>query len=324
MKSHQTEFRPRDLLRIVGGPVLVAAACAAFLQAMARVGVLPTPRPALDADRTILIHQVDAARTQNPEIILIGDSSCLMNVAADQLSDALKTSVLNLGTFSYLDLTAYSALLRENQRRHTPKAVVLLMHPEGLRRLGSETYQLGILNDYVAGRDNSSTATAAGAFNAWAAVDIVSGRLIARMMPTPLRGDYGTYYGFTRDLDRFMTRHSGSAFDPGHEPFKGNAEYRLAPTMEKASRAFRAAIAPQTKLIVGITPVPDGFVRGGFPNVRDQLLQQWTEWLGTTNRLSTLPATLPEDRFARVTHLRPGAVADYTATLADALRTHLP
>jgi hypothetical protein len=202
--------------------------------------------------------------------------------------------------------------------------VVLLMHPEGLRRVGSESYQLAILEAYLAGRDHSTTASAAGAINAWTGVDIATGRLLARCIPTPLRGDYGTYYGFTTDLERFMTQHSGSAIDPGREKFTGNAEYRLAPTLEKASRAFRAGLKPQTKLVAAVTPVPAGFVRPGFEATRDQLLRQWTAWLGTTNGLFNLPATLSDDHFARVTHLKPEAVPAYTAALAASLRSQLP
>jgi hypothetical protein len=324
MKSHQTEFSPRDLLSVVGAPILVAAICAGVMHAGAFLGALPRPRPALDADRTILVHQVDAARNESPDIVLVGDSSCLMDVSALQLSDLLKRSVLNLGTLSYLDLDAYGVLLQENQKRRRPKVVVLLMHPEALRRVGSESHQLAVLNHYIAGRDHSSKATVASAFTAWTGVDIVSGRLLARWIPMALRGDYGAYYGFTHDLERFMTSNLGSAIDPGREAFKGSSEYRLSPTLEKSSRAFRAVVSPQTRLVVGITPVPAGFVRGGFPEERNRLLSQWTEWLGTTNGMSELPATLPDDQFARVTHLKPEAVAGYTASLGENLRKHLP
>src|SRR5690349_7990585 len=252
MKSHQTTFTRHDLLSIVGAPLFVAVLCAGLMHAGARWGALPRPRPAIDADRAILLHQVDAARGRSADVVLIGDSSCLMNVSASQLSNRLKRSVLNLGTLSYLDLTAYAQLMQEHQKYHKPAVVVLLMHPEGLRRLGSEAYHLAVLNTYLAGRDHSSTATPAAAFNAWAGVDIATGRLL-RWVPTPLRGDYGRYYGFTTDLEQYMSRHSGSALDPGREEFKGNAEYRLAPTLEKASHAFRFIVPRSTRLLVGIT-----------------------------------------------------------------------
>jgi hypothetical protein len=323
MRSHQTEFSVGDLLRIVGGPLLFAAICAGVLHAGARVGTLPAPRPAFDADRAILFHQADAARRQAADVVLIGDSSCLMDASASQLSGMLNLSVLNLGTLSYLDLSAYAVLLREHQKLHRPKLVVLLMHPEALRRLGSEAYQLAVLTNYLAGRDHSSTASAASAFNAWAGVDIATGRLL-RWIPAPLRGDYGTFYGFTTVRERYMTRHSGSAIDPGQEVFKGNPEYRLAPTLEKASRAFRTVLLPQTRLLVGITPVPAGFARAGFPDERNRLLGDWAGWLGTTNALRELPATLPDEQFARVTHLKPEAVAAYTTSLGETIRRHLP
>src|SRR5687767_15988289 len=105
--------------------------------------VLPRPRPTLDVDRTILVHQVEASRSrQDMDVLLIGDSSCLIDVWAPQLTREIGRPVLNLGTLSYLDLNAYGTLLRlfTAANPNSPKAVVLLMHPEALRRPTAEPY----------------------------------------------------------------------------------------------------------------------------------------------------------------------------------------
>lgn len=325
MKSHETQFSPRDLLQLAAGPLLVAAAGAALLHAAAALGMLPAPRPTLDMDRTILIHQADAARHgPQADVVLIGDSSCLMGVSARQLTDALGRPVLNLATVSHLDLPAYGRLLSEFTRRHTPAAVVLLLHPEALRRLGPEPHPVAVLTQYLAGRDDFRSGGVADAFNRLSGADLISGRLLARALPSPLRGPYGAYYGFSDDLERFMTREHGSAVDPGSERFSGNAEYRLAPTLAKASQAFRANVPNTTRLLVGITPAPAGFAGPGYPAERDIMLRQWAEWLGPAVALTNLPATLPNDQMARVTHLKPEAIADYTRAVAAAVRPQLP
>lgn len=324
MKSHQAEFKPADLMSVVGGPLLVFAVIAAVLHAAARLDVLPAPRPALDVDRTIIVHQAESARrSQARELILIGDSSCLMDVSARHLGRALGRSALNLGTLSYLDPAAYGRLLGEFTRRHSPHTVVLLMHPEALRRLNPEAHHLALLTNYLAGRDGLRFETASDTFEALTGVEIAGGRLLARLVPTPLRGVYGAYYGFAPNLERFMDTHDGSAVDPGRERFSGNAEYRLASSLRQSSAAFRAAVPGGTRLLVGMTPIPAGFAPPGFTAHRNRLLDEWAGWLRADAVLTELPAVLPDDQFARVTHLNPAAATNYTDQLAAILRRHL-
>ena len=138
------ELRARDLCRMLVGPLFALGLFAAALHAGARFALLPAPRPTLDVDRTVLIHQADASRApQDAEIVLLGDSSCLMDVAAPLLTRRLGRPVLNLGTLSYLSLDAY-ALLLHNCAEANPgrlRAVVLLMHPEALRVAHPDTWQ---------------------------------------------------------------------------------------------------------------------------------------------------------------------------------------
>ncbi len=320
MKSHTTDFAVRDLARIVAAPMAMAAGLAIVLHLGARAGVLPAPRPTVDTDRTILVHQADAARHEpSADVVLIGDSSCLMDVSAAHLGTRLGQSALNLGTLSYLDPTAYGRLLAEFTRRHSPKEIVLLMHPEALRRLESEPHHLLALNHYLDGVDDFRPNSPSGAFNAWSGADLVQGRLFARWIPTPLRGAYGAYYGFSRNLENFMTRQRGSAVDPGNEKISGPTEYRLASTLERHSRAFRAAVPAGTQLRVGLTPVPAGIAPPDFERQRNALLVEWSRWLEPAVLLTNVPATLPNDAFARTTHLRPSAATNYTERLAAAL-----
>ena len=111
MKSHTYEFTPRHLIRLVGCPLVMLALCTAALHLGARSNFLPAPRPTLDTERTILIHQADTARQpREAELLLLGDSSCLMDVSARQLGEQLKRPALSLATFSYLDLNAHATM----------------------------------------------------------------------------------------------------------------------------------------------------------------------------------------------------------------------
>ena len=328
MKSHACEFTLRDLLQFAGWPLVPLALFAFAMHLSARFHLLPDPRPALDTERAILIHQAEASRTSHDaEILLLGDSSCLMNVSARRLGEQLGRPALNLGTFSFLDLEAHTLLLREYAKANPGRlrAVVLMMHPESLRRLGSEPYYLGALTSYWAGLDHGPTATTAGQISYFLGVEIFKGRVLGRLLPSPLNGAYGQRYGFTRDLENFLAREHGSAVDPDQlNSFTGSAEYRLAPTLERASKNFRAAVPPGVKLLVGITPAPERFAGPRYPQLHAELLRQWNQWLQADATLTNLPPALPDDSFVRTTHLKESVIPSYTTQLAFALRPHLP
>lgn len=326
MKSHTCEFTPRDLLRLAGGPLVPLALFAALMHLGTRLHFLPTPRPTLDTERTILLHQAEAARApQNAEILLLGDSSCLMNISTRQLTDQLAHPALNLGTFSFLDLNAHALMLREYAAANPSRlrAVVLLMHPESLCRLGSEPYYVSVLTNYWSGLDHCQTETLSGKVSCLLGVETFKARVLGRLLPTPLNGAYGRRYGFSHDLENFLSRERGSAIDPDVKPFEGAAEYRLAPTLERASKTFRAAVPPGVKLLVGITPAPERFAGPRYAQLHADMLRQWSQWLQADATLVNLPATLPDDSFVRTTHLRESVIPRYTEQLAAALQPYL-
>src|SRR6266496_2698111 len=222
MKSHTAEFTIRDLFQFVGGPLGALLLFAALMHGAAALKLLPDPRPTLDTERTILLHQAQASRApHDAEILLIGDSSCLMDVSARRLGEQLGRPVLNLGTFSFLDLKAHAMLLGEYARANAGRlrAVVLLMHPEALRRVGSEGYYLSSLTNFWNGHDDCRSDTPAGLFSCAFAVDLFKGRILSRVLPVPLAGAYGRRYGFSRDLENYLSREHGSAIDPETQPF---------------------------------------------------------------------------------------------------------
>lgn len=322
MKSHTCEFSAKALAPLIVWPCVVVVAFAVFMHVGASLRLLPAPRPTLDTERTVLLHQADAAQSaHDAEIILLGDSSCLMNISARQLSQTLGRPVLNLGTFSFLDVNAHAAMLRRYTQANPGRlrAVVLLMHAESLRRLSAEPYYVEALTHFWAGQDHFTTETIAGQVNRALGVDIFKGRLLSRALPLPLGGAYGRRYGFTRDLESALTAESGSAIDPDPQSLTGTAEYRLSPTLEKASRNLRSALPPGVKLLVGITPAPERFAGTRYPAQQADMLRQWADWLGAS-ALTNLPATLPDSSFVRTTHLNESVIPAYTIALAKSLK----
>jgi hypothetical protein len=323
MESHQYNFDAKDLLKLVGLPLLFLLLLVLALHATLRGGILPPPWPVFDVDRTILLHQANAAISGPPaEIVLIGDSSCLMDAQADQLGADLGKTTLNLGTLSYLDLTAYALLLRDYSAHHpSPKTVVLLMHPEALRLSGGNDYFREVLQAWRARTDLCDPRSSKPV--CWLGADIIKGRVLSRLIPSPLPASYGRDYGFNWDLWNFISQHDGSAFDPHHfdvATTHGNPEYRLAKSLKEKSRAFRKSLPAGTRLLVVITPSPRGYVLPGHDQQCEKMLQEWSAWLGANGALKSLPFSMPDDLFASTTHLNERGAKEFTELLAAALR----
>jgi hypothetical protein len=320
-RSHEYHFTARDVLRLVCWPAAVGILFSALAIFGASAGFFPRPKPILDTDRTILIHQAEASRTaSSADIILIGDSSCLMDVNARQLEQLTGKRVLNLGTLSHVSLLTQEYLLQQSLRTNTEqKTIVLLMHPESLRLASRAPYFDGVIRAYlkeVGSWDGDLTflrATGADAFRHC---------LLTRAIPIPLAGAYGQHYGFNQNLWNHLTEHNGSALDPHtyqtNRP-SGNPEYRLAPQLESRSRDFRTNFPPNTRLLVGITPSPFDYVyRNHSQNCRE-MLATWSEWLKADASLTDLPFILPPTDFATTTHLNARGVSEYTRLIAGQL-----
>jgi hypothetical protein len=326
MHSHHYQITTQDTVGLLFGPLVTIIILAIGLHAAPRTGLLPPPRPGADMDQVILTHQIDASRAGGEiQLILAGDSSCLMNIDARELSRRLGLNALNLGTLSFLDLRAHTELIRQ-ALYHNPQSlhtVVLLMHPEALRKSAPESYQTEIFHHYLAGKDLPAHGSGYQQLRSWLGLHILQGRVADRLFPRPLGGDYGRAYGFLSGVDRHMTEHAGSLLDPTRQPARGNPEYFLDPWLEMASRELRQFIPSTVRCVVGITPLPESFAGPDYPPQHLALLDQWADWLGADPRLNEMPAVLPDTWFATKTHLTREGVEHYTATLADIL-LHLP
>jgi hypothetical protein len=327
MTSHLYEFTGRDLLRICVPSLLPVALFTLIMHFGAASGLLPAPCPALDTDRTILFHQARASiQSSDAGLVLIGDSSCLMNVAATQLDEMLDHSVLNLGTLSYLDLRAFATILQRYVATNPNRLriIVLLMHPEALRRPSPTEYHTQALAHFYQGTDFCGPALSP--LLCALGVEIFRGRILSRLVPQPLAGSYGRFYGFSHDLWGYLSENQGSALDPGAfdpQPDQGYAEYRLAASLEQASKAFRASVPEGAILAVGITPVPDTCAEPGYHEFYQEMLDTWGRWLKADITLPSLPPSLPEHLFANPTHLNARGVQLYTSQLAQNLSASL-
>jgi len=322
MLSHRYEFTVPDAARAVALPLIPVAVFALAMHLGAALRLLPAPRPAYDVDRTVLLHQTCASRAKHQaDLLLLGDSACLMDVNAARLGELLGRRALNLSTLSYLSLPGHGRLLREYVAANPGqlRTVVLLLHPGTLRLQAQPADYDELLANYIAGRDSFQTATGQGQLNRWLGLEVFRGRLLSRFLPFPLPGQYGLAYGFTTDLWHRLDERQGGVTDPHHldlSSARGSAEFRLARQFERQSRQFHNGVPHGVKLVVGLTPVPESFAQQNHAQTCQQMLEQLAGWLGADAMLTNLPATLPDELFASVTHLNARGADRFTDLLA--------
>ncbi|MFH0878599.1 MAG: hypothetical protein V2A34_02690, partial [Lentisphaerota bacterium] len=310
-----------------GLPMAIVAAFSIVMTIGAEFHLLPPPRPSVDMDRTILTHQADMAGTAPAaDALLLGDSSCLIDIRATALEQSTKRRVLNLGTLSYLSFDGFALLLREYAGTHAsskPATVVILLHPSSLRRHESEAYFLKSLEAFLAGEDFCTGKALSSQPLCRLGFYAFRDRLLTRWLGWPLPQEYATRYGFTTHLWKRMTQDKGSVQTSGlyvYEKGQGSAEYHVSSGAKNLSRFFRQRLPKGYRLAIGLTPIPASFALPDYDATRMELLQQWTEAIGADAVLSSLPATLPDALFASTTHLNDKGAKVFTDQLSTALR----
>lgn len=323
--SHEYQFGIRDTARVIAVPLTGLLLLSALIHGAALAGWLRESRPA-DMDRTILAHQADASgRPSDAELVLVGDSSSLMNVSARQLAHDLGRPALNLATLSFVSLSDHARLLDRFAQTNAPnpRVVILLLHPEALRRPAPSASHSAFLYSRLTRRPGPAPTNAVQWITRTAALDRLRESVLNRLLPAPLPGEFGTAYGFTSDLWRTLSQNGGSLADPNRfDPTiaKGSPDYRLARSLEAESREFRSRLPAGAQLWVGITPLPESFGGAGHADTVRELLATWRGWLGADRVLDALPATMPDALFASLTHLNAAGAEQFTAQLASQLR----
>jgi len=331
MKSHEYQFSVAELGRLLGPPLVLLIGFAWLMRLGVVTNLLPTPWPVQDVDHVILTHQAEASRKASPaDLVLIGDSSCLMDASAKQLEDLLGANqrVVNLGSLSYLGMEGCASMLNAYGAANPghPRAVVVLAHPEMLRGVDPAPQYLRFISSLYAGEDPAESPDLYGQFSGLIGLEIFQNRLLSRALPVPLPKGYGRFYGFNFNLYRFLDQQHGSAVDPSQytsQPGQGNAEYRLGSSLEPGCRTLRTAVPATVKLWIGITPIPASFAPADYPQRHQRMLQQWAQWMQADVALNELPATLPDALFASTTHLNAQGVQQYTVILSNALKPKL-
>ncbi len=321
--SHRYLLQWNRTAGILLGPLFSALLLGSAFALMGRSGILPRPWPATDMDRTIVLHQAAAAELAPPaDVLVLGDSACLLDIQADLLGRILGRRVLSLATLSYLRADAQEVLLRRylGNAKNVPETVLIVFHPDTLRWPCSERYYLDLMADWWADGLPRGSAHARPGLR-WPGVDDLKYRLLSRMFAWPVPASFFPCYGFTRSIWRWLDTHGGSLAPCSSTgtAYRAAREWRLSPGTVRAGRSLAGAVPDGCRLAVALAPVVGGCGGSHAAAVARQLLADWADVLNADMVMDDLPLVLPASLFSDPAHLnRRGAVL-YTHLLARSL-----
>ena len=329
MRSHEYKFTLRELSQTTGPVLLVLLALMGILKLMQQCAPLPRPAAALDPNTMILVHQSRAARSPGrAELVLVGDSTCLVGIEPPALSRALSNRIeaINLAMLSWFDLRDYAELASNFAQANTGQVrfVVLLVTPEKLgmsRSEEQEEFWREIRSDSNTSPRLQNTPVR---ISDPLGLRYLRENLLGQVLAVPLRqrGQGTAYFGFSSEVDAYMTAHHGglldfSTFVRPKSPHEGN--WTFAPDLETQSRGFRALIPHGAGLFVGFTPVARSFFLPDDSSKRGEALRRWNQWLQADVMLTNLPPCLPDVLFASKGHLNQAGQARFTQILSTNL-----
>jgi hypothetical protein len=325
MKSHYYDI---DWRKTVGDFLSIAFAIATFA-VVARVWLIthPNARAAVEPIPVplILAHQWEAAGSIPSEILLIGDSSCLMDVDAVLLEELLSkkknrsVSVLNLGVVSFSKMDDFGKLVDRAIVANPGglKRIVLLVHPEMLRRR-DKPVNLSPDNFYEPLKQTDLSAL--GSIHFWLGLDTFERVVLRRCLPSPLPNQWGSFYGFHTGLQRYLQEHKGSAVEyTNYKQGKRVSRFLAETSVLNEARALRERLPKGIPLAIGLMPTTGSFCGPEFPAEFTVMRQRWAEVMQPDVVLTNLPMSLPDSFFATHTHLTREGQRVFTRWLSEEL-----
>jgi len=304
-----------DLLRFFGLIIFYLFCLSFFLQAGVYYDFFPKPSPKLDVDRVIISNKVKLSKSEkNADILLIGDSSCLMNIDANKLTDISGKKTYNLGTISYLDFESYGDLLSNAliNNDNPVSLVCLFIHPEFLRRATPSNTHIEFFkscNNDVQVFNSNIDNLIYSLLNLNIFKDTFRGRI-----PNPLKNKFRQYYGFTTSLDSYLSDHNGSAIDPrvfDSTEDHGNILYKITDKKINQLIKFTSIIPPDCKFVLCLTPVPSEITGMSYSSTMQSIIEKIRN-NGKVENILQMPFTLPAKDFATKTHLNSKSRTMYT------------
>lgn len=250
-------------------------------------------------------------------IVIVGDSSGLMNIDALKLEKHLNVRVENLSTMQITGPHSYGLLLKQVASRAAGKLrlVLLVLHPDSVD-LNEKVLSEANYENYIT--EMKGPIVLANNYYSKVRQDLLSHVVDLQIMP----GAYGNFYGSADNVLTFMNKNRGSLIDPN---------FMTVPTQQKIGGKISAAFAWRWqklgKILQGLE-YPLAFIMSPVEQNRynQRIIKKLKQNLIENLRVSqlytlNLPEAFTTSHFATATHLNRIQRSAYSDSLAKALKS---
>ena len=288
-------------------------------------------------DHLIVDTQLERLREKEPaDLVLLGDSSCLMGIAAPLVAEQLNLEVENYCTIGYVGPAGYASMLNDIKpgSRH-PHWIVVALNPAQFVRQPSWESWVG----YVASASQRRIRHPPTVKDAFGFGRRSVNRLLAY---EPLPGRFALYYGGTASVQAELRNSRGSMLDPGYglrfaslQALKASADRpnlgsiaELTPNQAflDALRVLQLSVTRfgRRDVFLLITPVPEGVLDSRGVAELNAARKAIGHTLGLTpENVLDMPLQLPAAYFSSQTHLNQWGRIRYTEYLAEVLQARI-
>lgn len=248
------------------------------------------------------------------KIVLVGDSSCLMDLVPDVIAKETGVPTINLGTLAHHTLVGYENLAEQSlELRPLPRAIVLALLPRSLTVSEADAHEPGLLSRTMIayGRSNPLVAPT---FSDWRRWLYFKHRF--NIFPPEFEGSY-------RRFEEALRKESG--WYPEKKIYKGfsgtrrvwkPASFAQSALIRLAKRCSQAKVP----LYFWWSPSPADALETNLPLAAET----WQKELAKNERdihfLQSAPPVWPIDQFGSPTHLTPQSARRISSDLALALK----
>lgn len=317
MQSHFYDYTVRQLFAIVAPITAAFLGCVVALHLVDWAGW-----PPLRLDDAGIRHQIKMAHSHHPaQIVFVGDSTCWCGIDPSELSKELPGHVpaINLSLFIWFDLKRYAQQTSDFARSNPNQVKWVVLLVCGGKLSGSRE-TLDYSKFWYSSSEKESRSHSFLGSDDFLTGSLVCERWARLIVPETLRGRGASFYGFTSDMEKYMTAHEGGIFDFGeYIPLKNQKNtnaWLLKAGFEPFCRSFREKMAPGVKLAIGLTPAVLGSIPSDSRARYLACLEQWNSYIHADLVLSNLPATLPTPCFAPGGHLNALGQKMFTSAVA--------
>lgn len=311
------------LLQLLAPPAAVAVACVLLFGAWGRWS--PAPPEGLYMEEAVIGGQWRRSQTAGPvDLLLIGDSSCLLGVDAAGLQEALGLRTESLCTIGMAGPRSFLSLIERHVARFRNRPhIVIALHLQTLQ-VRTDTELFRELSGLALGPESRSFAESARTKAVSVALQVFG--------EGGMLGEAGRRYGSPSAFRAALDAGHGTFPDPTRPQFwvrdaeLGPVEPRLSESMatELAALATGLQRLDLNEPLFLATPVPRAQLSKAAAEQRDRVWSEVTSIFGSEpDALLDTPPALPNASFTTPTHLTPAARLDYTKSLARALRAQL-